>query len=364
MINLGIIFGGQSVEHDISIITFNQVINGINKEKYNIIPLYLDKNNIFREVKIYDKIEYFKENINKNSKTLRIVKNEKGVYINKKRIDFIICTCHGKDLENGVISGFLKLFDLPNAIPNIYTSSVFHNKYLTKAILKENRIPVLKYYYITKSKWESDAINITKNVYNLLKNDLIIKPVNLGSSIGIKVCKDKNEFRKEVNKAFTYDDAIICEEKLNNFREFNQAIYKSKDELIASTIEEIINENSFYGFKEKYQSDKVKRILPADIEDFVKEKISKMSKKIYEIFNDIGVIRIDYLYDVINNKLYVNEINVIPGALSYYLFEPLDIYFDKLLDDLIYEGIKRKNRERELILSFNSTVLDSKRNKK
>lgn len=363
MINLGIIFGGQSVEHDISIITFNQVVNGINKDKYNVIPIYLDKDNVLWRLCKYDKIEDLKDL--KKAKLGTIKKNQKGVYVGGKKIDIALCTCHGKDLENGVASGLFKLLNVPNTIPNIYVSSTFHNKYLTKIILKENKIPTIKYYYITKDKWESQQVLVTKNVFRLFGDKMkIVKPVSLGSSIGIKKCSTKEEFKKTIEDCFRYDDSLIVEEVVNNFLELNEACYKCKDEIILSKIEEVKNENDFYGFEEKYESEKVKRIIPAKINNNLKNKINKTTKKIYEIFSDIGVIRIDYLYDINTDKLYVNEINVIPGALSYYLFEAKDIYFDKLLDDLISEGVRRKNKERDLILSFESDVLKSNKGKK
>ena len=365
MINLGIIFGGQSVEHDISIITFNQVVNGINRDKYNIIPLYLDKNNVLWRLSKFDKLEYFKGEKIKGAKLGIIKKNEKGVFVSGEKIDIVLCTCHGKDLENGVISGLLKFLNVPNTIPNVYVSSTFHNKYITKILLKENKIPSLNYYYITKDKWESEQVAVTKNVFRVFGERMkIIKPVSLGSSIGIKKCLTKEEFKKAIEECLMYDDAIIVEEVLENFLELNQACYKAKDEIILSKIEEVKNENDFYGFEEKYESEKVKRIIPAKIDNGLKTKINKTSKKIYEIFSDIGVMRVDYLYDLDKEKLYVNEINVIPGALSYYLFEAKDIYFDKLLDDLISEGVRRKNKERELILSFKSDVLNFNKGKK
>ena len=363
MINLGIIFGGQSVEHDISIITFNQVINGINKDKYNIVPIYLDKDNVLWRLCKYDKIEDLKDL--KKAKLGIIKKSPKGVFVGGKKIDIALCTCHGKDLENGVVSGLLKLLNVPNTIPNIYVSSTFHNKYLTKIILKENKIPTIKYYYITKDKWESQQVQITKNVFRIFGDKVkIVKPVSLGSSIGIKKCSTKEEFKKTIDDCFMYDDSLIVEEVIDNFLELNEACYKCKDEIILSKIEEVKNENDFYGFEEKYESEKVKRIIPAKINNNLKIKINSTTKKIYEIFSDIGVIRIDYLYDINIDKLYVNEINVIPGALSYYLFEAKDIYFDNLLDDLISEGVRRKNKEKEIIQSFESDVLNNKKGKK
>lgn len=358
MINLGIVFGGKSVEHDISIITFTQVVNAIDREKYNVIPLYLDKDNSFNIPSKYDKVEYFKTKI--KVKRINLKKKNKEVYVGKTKLDCILCLCHGKDLENGVLSGYFKLLGVPTVIPNVYTSSAFHNKYLTKIVLKENKLPVLNYYYLTKNMWEKESITVYKNIQKIFKEkNKIIKPVSLGSSIGINFIKDnREETKKALDESFRYDDSVIIEEALSNFTEFNQAVYKTKDEIIVSKIEEVKPNNSFYSFEEKYNASSSKRILPAKIPNNLRLKIIKLTKKIYEIFNDLGVLRVDYLYDNEKNKLYINEINVIPGALAYYLFEARDIFFKDYLDDLIIETIRRNN-ENNLITSFNSCVLNT-----
>ncbi len=378
MINLGVVFGGKSVEHDISIITFTQVVSAIDQEKYKIIPLYLDKDNNFNLLKKSKKENYFKVEdfkiIEKNKlkninfKKIDFFRKNGNIYAGKEKIDCVLCLCHGKDLENGVLSGFFQTLNIPTVIPNVYTSSTFHNKYLTKTVLKDNKLPVLKFYYITKSLWEREPITIYKNIQSIFKEkDKIVKPVSLGSSIGINFIRhsDNNlreEIKKALNNSFKYDDGVIIEEVVEDFTEFNQAVYKTKDEIILSKIEEVKPNNDFFSFEEKYTFSKSERILPAKIPINLKQRISKLTKKIYEIFEDVGVLRVDYLYDKEMNKLYINEINVIPGALAYYLFEARDIYFKDFLDDLIME-VLRKSTENDMITSFDSCVLDTRNGK-
>ena len=190
-------------------------------------------------------------------------------------------------------------------------------------------------------------------------NTVILPGVTVGSNVvigaGSVVSKDIPDNTIAAGNPCKVIRGITDEDRIYYFKK-----QKFDDE----AWEEVKNKNDFYGFEEKYESENVKRIIPAKIDNGLKTKINKTSKKIYEIFSDIGVMRVDYLYDLEKEKLYVNEINVIPGALSYYLFEAKDIYFDKLLDDLISEGVRRKNKERELILSFKSDVLNFNKGKK
>lgn len=357
MINLGIVFGGKSVEHDISIITFNQIYNGVDKAKYNIIPIYLDKDNIMWYPKRYNKIEYFKDK-SFQGKIITLKRKNNKVYVRKIPLDVVICTCHGKDLENGVISGYLKLLDIPNNLPSVYLSSSFHNKYITKALLKDNKIPVLNYLYVNKGYWENNYTKVINKIENIFKDkNIIVKPVSLGSSIGIKRIDKNDNIKDKINDCFLFDEGIIIEEQLTNFREFSEAVYKKENALILSSIEEV-KTNKFYSFEEKYESNNQSRIVPANVDYELNKLIDRTTKKIYQIFDDYGVIRIDYLYDVNKKKLYVNEVNVIPGALSFYLFEAKKIYIQDFINDLVREAIYRNTKEKELITSFNSSVLD------
>jgi len=325
MVNVGICFGGKSVEHDISVITYMQVESAIDKGKYKVVPLYLGKDNIFyMSKKLYTSRNFYMNNklyTNKNKnildinnksnrfKVVNFIKKNNKVYANKVKLDCVILCVHGKGLEDGSLVSFFKVLGVPCTAPDNLTSAVFHNKYLTKAILKESKIPTLNYELISIDKWEKNKENILENTFfnNLNENNkVIIKPVNLGSSIGVKIAKNKEELEKALDYAFMFDNLVITEKCINEFREFNQAIYKYKGEIKISKIEEIKNDSNFYGFSEKYESDKATRDLQPKISQNLKVRIHKTTKRIQEIFNNKGVIRVDYLYRVSDKKLFVN----------------------------------------------------------
>ena len=360
MINVGICFGGKSVEHDISIITYIQVLNGIDTKKYEVVPLYLGRDGVFYTSNKMKNINSFKDN--KKFKIVNFKRKNNNIYANNKKLDCVIICVHGKDLEDGTISSFFNTLSVCNTAPDIYTSTCFHNKYLTKLVLRDNNIPVLKFVKVSKESYIKSKEKVIESINNELGSSVkIIKPVTLGSSIGINICKNDNELLNYLDNSFKYDDYLIVEKCISSFKEYNQAVYKNKDEVVLSRIEEVENDSNFYSFTNKYEKNDSKRILPAKISNNLKLRIYKTTKKIQKIFNNQGVIRVDYLYREKDKKLFVNEINVIPGALAYYLFEDKGIYFNDLLDDLIMEAIRDKNKKDDLILSFKSNVLYSKK---
>lgn len=369
MINVLILFGGKSVEHDISIITYTQVICAIDLKKYNVKSVYLDQDNNFyllkKDIKfdgdIKDRID--KKNLIKCCFKKKYQKriNKYLVYCNNYLVDVVINCVHGKGLEDGTLSGYFDLLNVSYTNSNLLSSCIFHNKFYTKLILNKYNIKTIDYEYITKYEW----INYQQETIKRLNRfgEMIVKPSNLGSSVGVNIA-DKTNIIQMIDNGFLYDDGIIVEKKLKRFLEYNQAVYKINNELIISKIEEVKNNSSVYDFIDKYENSDITRICPAKISNQLRNKLTKITKKIGQIANSKGVIRIDYLYDLDEEIIYLNEINVIPGALSFYLFEAKNIYFPSLIDDLIKEAIKDNERQNELVTTFKSNVLESrKRNK-
>ena len=215
---------------------------------------------------------------------------------------------------------------------------------------------------------EISSINDQKKINKVLNNfkfPLIIKPNTLGSSIGIEIVNEKEEFIGKLSKALKYDESVIVEAKLTNFTEYNIACYKEKNKQILSSIEEVTSNNEYLTFDDKYKDTGTKnkkennRIIPADINEELLEEIHSTTNLIYKNLNFKGVIRIDYLFDKETNKLYFNEVNTIPGSLAFYLFK--DLEFKTLLDKLIKEAILTKANNDLLINSFKTNILDVKK---
>ena len=353
--NIAIMFGGPSVEHDISIITAKQVFSAIDKKKYKIMLIYYSKDKKFYITPNFEYFEKSKEEIKLLDEVSinRLGAKKRGKFSKRKPIDFVICTFHGKNTESGELAGYLDTLGIPYSSNSVLGASIGQDKVTMKKILTYDGINVLPFKYLDYEGY----LNIQDEWYDDLEKfgyPIIIKPSNLGSSIGIKKVNDKQELKKALNYAFKFDKMVILEQCLEDFREFNCAIFNG----ITSSIEEVKVNNEIFSFKDKYETDEISHILPAEITEELRNEIYDLTKETSKSLRNESIARIDFLYDNLNQKLYVNEINTIPGALSYYLFEEKGIYFDQLIDQLINFGLKRDYKNKELVNNFTSNVLN------
>lgn len=358
-----VMFGGRSTEHDISIISGLQVYNALNKDLYNVLVLYITKDNKMLIGSNLNKLNTYQTSKFKKTKEVNIVNINNKTYIKEKYkkhlVDVFVPVFHGAGTEDGVISSILEFYDATYITSNVLSSSLSQDKAFTKDILRKFNIQSKRYIRFK----ESDKIeDIVKTINESLLFPVIIKPINLGSSIGINVVNNKEELKTKVEESFKYDSHIIVEEVVQNKKEYNCACFKYNNHLYISSIEEVSTNNDILTFEDKYLSDikttnNKKRIVPATISEELTNKIKTTTKTIYQILNHSGIIRIDYLYDSVKNKLYFNEVNTIPGSYAFYLFDKDKLPFDKILDMLIKEAILKKKQQNKKIRSFSSNIL-------
>jgi D-alanine-D-alanine ligase len=364
LLNIGVIIGGESVEHEISLISGLQTILNLDKKKYNVFPIYLTKENEFIYLKKITP-DYFKNNHHLNKKTNCYFKRiNKTTYLihklKKYKIDCLIPVVHGKGVEDGTIQALSNLLKIPSTSSNILQSAISQNKAVTKKLLKLNNIRMLPFIELDK-EYDIKKINKINETFNY---PLIVKPTTLGSSVGIKTAHDKTELLEAIKQAKSYDNSVIIEEKRTNFTEYNIACFSYKGILNLSQIEEVKSNNEFLTFDDKYldgglkETTKENRIIPANIDESLEKEIHSFTKTIYKALNATGIIRIDYLFDKETNKLYFNEINTIPGSLAFYLYK--DYSFTALLDSLIKDAVYRFNINENLITSFDTNILNIK----
>lgn len=330
-----IIFGGNSSEHDISIITGMQCKKHLDLSG-NIEAIYLGLDNNFYLASKVENIDYFaKKDTIKLKKVYFLdgVLYQKGI-VSKKvcDVDCIINCCHGGIGENGDLAGFFESNKIRISSAGALASHIAMDKSLTKTLLADI-VPVIDGVLVGKE----DFYSKTKEIRERLSQDLIVKPNSLGSSIGVKIC-DIDDFESQVQAIFEMKDCALVENRVKNLREFNQACIMDKGKLILSQIEEPKMKSDFLSFQDKYEGGKSKgndRDIPANISKKLSEQISCYTRSIYERLNMRGVVRIDYIFDVDTKKLYFNEINTVPGSLAYYLFEPIGIDYISLMDILI-----------------------------
>lgn len=354
MINLGVVFGGKSVEHDISVLSYFQALNSLDLKKYKIIPIYFDINNNPTTSNEYLDFSSFKNPKRnkiysvgfKNINNKCYIQIKETLKVKKKVIDCFLVIVHGKDLEDGTISSLFKILNVPYTSLDNNLSSVLHDKYYLKLLLNDIGINTVPGYVINNRK-KVDTLNKEK----------IIKCTKLGSSIGVYSVKDISDLNEKMNICLNYDEDILVEDKIENFIEYNQAVYIKDDNVLLSAIEEVKTNNDIYSFDSKYINNKTVRIINEEINKDLEKEIINATTKIAKHFNLLSVVRIDYIYDLDSLKLYVNEINVIPGSLSYYLFEHNGIYFSELLDDIIDNAFKKHYFSNQKINVFKSDVL-------
>lgn len=342
-LNIGILYGGKSVEHEVSILTALQVFKSIDKSKYNVELFYISKNNEIIISSDLINIENYKSNIFKNKAEIFFYQKNNIVYYSEigkrikrpKYIDAFIVCVHGNNVENGIVSSILEFNNAAYTCSDNTESGIIQDKDYTKIFLNHYGIKTLDY-----KVYNSDCLERIDKIKEEIFMPCIIKPTRLGSSIGINIVEDIENFENGLKTALKFENKVIIEPLLKDFKEFNCACFKYHNEYITSTIEEIKNIHSILTYEDKYQNKEVKKELPALINDELTNEIKELTKRIYILFNLKGIVRIDYIYK--DNALYVNEINNIPGSLGYYLFTKEGISFTKLIDMQIKEAIRNK----------------------
>ena len=369
-LSIGGIFGGRSLEHDLSVLTAIQAMDNIDKERYEVVPIYITKDLTFysggmlryidsyKDFRLIDRYATKVNLINKNGKfILQTTGLIKRVY---KEIHLAFPMVHGKYTEDGSIVGYLETLGIPIVGSDIYSSSLCQDKVFTKEVLNGNDIPVVDYVYFSDSDYKLDKEDIFKKIEEL-SYPLIIKPARLGSGIGIEIVNRKEELESSIEKAMKNDERVLVEEYIADRREFNMAVLLSKGKLIGSVIEEIIKDepcNYYDKYRKDNEDDTFKRIFPADISKTLTEEIEKTSKKTYKVLALSGVARIDYVYDNKKKKLYVNEVNTIPNFFSHHLFDDKNIDYRELLGIMIKEAIDKIHKENDMVKDIEDNLFN------
>lgn len=372
-LKIGVIFGGRSVEHEISVITALQAMDNIDKEKYEVVPIYITKNlewytgGMLRHLdsfKDFDLIKRYARRVNLVNKNGRFVLQTTGLIARElNEIHLAFPMVHGANCEDGTIQGYLQTIGIVYTGNNIYASSVGQDKVFMKQILDYNKIPIIKYEWFLSDEYEDNQEELFKKL-DKLKYPLILKPATLGSSVGIEIINRKEELSEAINRIIKFDKKIVVEEKLDNVIEYNCSVLKHKGKILTSEIEEIIFDGvRTYEEKIVLTEENVKREYPAKINKELEEQIRKISIETFKLLDNSGVIRVDFIYDKNTKKLYVNEVNTIPNCFSHHLWEEHNISYRELLDILINDAINEVNKNEDMTFVLDSDLLMKMKNK-
>ena len=375
-LNIGVIFGGNTLEHELSIITALQAMNNIDTDKYEIVPIYITKDltwyssgclRFIDSFNNFNLIEKYAKKVNLINKNGRFILQTQGLIKRElAELHLVIPMVHGHGMEDGTIQGYLQLVGVPYVSNNIYSSVICQDKVFTKQLLEQNDISTVKYVWFFDNEYNKNKEELFKKI-DKLDYPLIIKPATLGSSIGIVTVKRKEELDTAINSVLKYDRKIVVEELIEDLVEYNISILKTNDKLYVSSIEEIETSLEYRNYKDKYNLENhlngnIVRTVPANISEKMADDIIDLAKKTINFLNNTGLSTIDVLYDKKKKKLYVDEINSIPSCFSHHLWEDANISYKELFNILIDDTIKNINKSNEMVTTMNMDILKNLKN--
>ena len=375
-LKIGVIFGGPSLEHELSIITALQAMDNIDTDKYDIVPIYITKDLVWYSsgclrfidsFNNFNLIETYATKVNLVNKKGRFVLQTTGL-IKKEyaELHLVIPMVHGRGTEDGTLGGYLQMVGIPYVSNNIYSSVICQDKVFTKQLLEHNDLPTIKYVWFFDNEYNKNKLELFKKI-DKLDYPLIVKPATLGSSIGIHCVKRKEELDTVINEVLKYDRKIIVEEQLEDLAEYNVSILKTNDKLYISAIEEIETKLEFRDYIDKcnldnYKNGNIIRTVPAPLTEKMNDEIIELAKKTCNFLNNTGLSTVDFLYDKKRKKLYIDEINSIPTCFSHHLWEEANISYKELLNIMIDDAIKNLDKDNGMIKNMDMSVLQGLKN--
>lgn len=381
---LGVIFGSRSCEREVSIISAVQMMRHVDPDAYEVIPVYIDGDggwytgSALREIETYRPFRPDSAGITKvfldmtpGSGALLTVQKGKGLFSRTSleivaRIDVFVVIMHGLNGEDGTLQGMLDLANLPYTSAGVGASAIGMDKILMKQFFRGGNLPVLPSEAYTLTAFEKDPEGICAEIENKLGFPVFVKPAHLGSSIGVSRANDREELKDSLALAFEYDRRVLVEKGLNKPIELNCSVLGYDDEVYPSPIEMPISSDDFLNFREKYLSAggskgmfSLHRVLPAPIEEELRDRIQALSVDIFRMMDCRGCVRIDYMYDQEAGELYITEINTIPGSLAFYLWENAGMPYRKLIDRMVALAEKAHQDKNRSNYAYTSDILKS-----
>lgn len=384
-IKVGVFFGGSSVEHDVSIITAVQAMENINKDKYEVVPVYIDKErtfytgNVLREMDTYKDFKAYKKYL---KKVTLVKKDDEFCLVNYNSIfksvvntiDVAFPIVHGKGVEDGSLAGYFDSIGIPYVGPKVLGAALGQDKVIQKQVMAAEGVNVVDYIWFFEEDYIEDEDSILKKVKKL-GYPVIVKPARLGSSIGISFVNDDKKIREAIEDALTYDEKIIIEKAVDNLLEVDCAVFGDHSYMETSLIGEMLTSNEFLTFEDKYLAEgggkksPSKKLsgevstsgfkIPAKLDKAIETSIYDQAKKAFRALELSGVTRFDFLVNKKTKEVYVNEPNTIPGCLAFFFFTPKDISYETLLDNLITITIKNYKNSLKKVSVFESNVLST-----
>lgn len=365
-IRLGIIYGGKSSEHEVSLRTALSIMKAVDAEKYEVTPIYvqLDGSWVKGDAisgQLPERIDALRlaapgsdETRDMQATGQQIVPSSRpaSLFSIGQQVDVIFPVVHGPNGEDGTIQGLLELANLPYVGAGVMASAVGMDKWMMKTVFGQSGLPQVKYVGLLRSDWEKNREDSMNRIEKELGYPCFVKPANMGSSVGVSKAKNREELSHALDVAAKFDRRLIVEQFVAA-RELEIGVL-GNEELITSVVGEVIAAKEFYDYEAKYKGAGTELSIPAVIPEHVAEQIAEIAKKAFQALDGSGLSRVDFFWDEKNDKLYINEVNTMPGftPFSMYpmLFQEAGISYGELIDRLVQLGIERHaDKQRNIV---------------
>lgn len=379
--NIAVIYGCRSVEHEVSIISAVQAMRSIDREKYEVIPVYVTKKGeMYTGEKLFDISVYsdlpklFEESDRicllreGDEVVMRYLDN--GLFRKKKdvRVDLAFPIVHGTNCEDGTVAGLLEFLNIPYIGCDILSAAVGMDKVVFKNVLQSAGLPVLDCVCFRAREYAQDKKRILGEIKAKIGFPLIIKPVNLGSSVGISKVNDEDGLGEAIDLAVSFSDRVLAERAITSLREINCSVLGDPDNCEASVCEEPFMHDEILSYEDKYMANSSKsggskgmaslsRKIPADLPEEKSEEIRRLACDVFKATGSSGVVRIDFMIDTETDKVYANEINTIPGSLAFYLWEATGLSYTAMIDRLAEIAFRRQRNRENMTFSIDTNIL-------
>ena len=371
-LKIGIIFGGRSGEHEVSFCSATSIIKAIDKDKYTVVPIGITKEG--RWISPQDSELALQSGRIEGENTVILLNNPSGKALVRidnnqrldkgsalEKLDVIFPVLHGPYGEDGTVQGLLELANIPYVGAGVAASAISMDKDLMKTIFQQKGLPILKWLTIKRKDWHKDKEEILSLIQKSFEYPLFVKPTNLGSSVGITKVHKKEELEKAIDLASSYDRKILIEEGLEEVREIECSVL-GNDEPRISVVGEVKPAGEFYDYDSKYIDEETQLIVPADLPDGVSQEVQEIALKAFKAIDAAGMARVDFFVTKEENKIYLSEINTIPGftSVSMYprLWEVSGISYTDLIDRLIQLALERYQDKKQNKTFYQSRLLD------
>ncbi|MDR0670898.1 MAG: D-alanine--D-alanine ligase [Oscillospiraceae bacterium] len=378
-IQVGVFFGGRSVEHEVSIISAMQACAALDREKYTPVPVYITKRGLFYTGPAYGDIAAYRDipallaagarvTLSPDGEGRAVLSRWPAPRLGSHKVavlDAALPVAHGTNAEDGTLQGYLEMLGLPYAGPDVLASAVCMDKAISKSLLAAAGVPVLPGCAWTDAAWGARPDALMDELALRFGFPLVVKPINLGSSVGVTKVFGRDALRDAADLAFRFAPKVLIEPAVVRLREINCAVLGDAGEARASACEEPRGAGEILSYGDKYLSggegDKgmsaAPRQVPADLAPALRDHIRALAVHTFQTLGCQGVARVDFLLDCDKNQVYVNEINTIPGSLSFYLWESVGLSFGALLDEMLSLAFKRHRQRAALSFTYESNIL-------